>query len=113
MKKYVELPIGDLFRPISGSAKFIQRFIEQNSGVYPVYSASLLRPFGHVNIYEFDGEYLSWTMNGYAGHVSEIKGKFSLTRDRGVFLPREGVEIPDLTYLRLAMEPSLTAAAVG
>jgi hypothetical protein len=113
MTTYIEMPIGDLFRAVPGSAKFIQRYIEQNSGIYPVYSGSLLRPFGHVNVHEFDGDYLSWTMNGYAGHVSEIRGKFSLTRDRGVFIPVEGVAIPDLTYLRLAMEPSLKAAAVG
>jgi hypothetical protein len=113
MTKYAEIPIGELFQPMCGSAQFIRRYIEQNPGDYPVYSGSLFRPFGHVNVHEFDGEYLSWTMNGYAGHVSEIRGKFSLTRDRGVFIPREGVVIPDLTYLRLAMEPSLKAAAVG
>lgn len=113
MTDFIEIPIGDLFRPMSGNPKFIRSYIESNRGDYPVYSASLLRAFGHVSEYEFDGHYLSWTMNGYGGHVSEIKQKFSLTRDRGIFVPREGVQVPDLTYLRIVMEPSLKAAAVG
>jgi hypothetical protein len=113
MTDFVEVPIGELFKPISGSPKFIRSYIESNRGEYPVYSASLLRPFGYVAEYQFDGHYLSWTMNGYGGHVSEIRDKFSLTRDRGIFVPREGVQLPDLTYLRTVMEPSLKAAAVG
>lgn len=113
MTEYTEIPIGDLFVPISGSPKFIRRYIEAHPGEHPVFSASLLRPFGYIDEFQFEGTYLSWTMNGYAGHVSEIGGRFSLTRDRGVFIPRPDVKIPDLTYLRLAMEPALTAAAVG
>lgn len=113
MTKYTEIPIGELFQPVGGNPKFIQRYIEANPGKCPVYSASLVRPFGYVNRFDFEGEYLSWTMNGYAGYVSEIRGRFSVTRDRGIFLPRPGVTIPDLTYLRLAMEPVLTASAVG
>jgi hypothetical protein len=70
-------------------------------------------PFGYVDEYEFDGHHLTWVMNGYGGRVQEITGKFSANRDRGVFLPRDGVSVPDLTYLRFAMEPQLMAAAVG
>ena len=113
MTDFVEISIGDLFKPISGNPKFVRSYIESNRGEFPVYSASLLPPFGYVAEYQFDGHYLSWTMNGYGGHVSEIKDKFSLTRDRGIFVPREGVQVPDLTYLRTVMEPSLKAAAVG
>ncbi len=52
-------------------------------------------------------------MNGYGGRVQEVDGRFAATRDRGVLVPREDVETPDLTYLRFAMEPQLVAAAVG
>lgn len=113
MNQYVSIPIGDFFTPVGGSAKYIRTFIDANPGIHPVYSASLRCPFGYVDHYCFDGRFLSWTMNGYGGHVSEINGKFSLTRDRGVFKPRTGVKIPDLTYLRFAMEPVLKAAAIG
>lgn len=113
MIQYAEIPIGELFEPVGGNPKFVQRYIEAHPGQHAVYSASLIRPFGHVDEFDFEGHYLSWTMNGYGGHVSEIAGRFSITRDRGVFMPRPEVQVPDLTYLRLAMEPVLMAAAVG
>ena len=113
MTKYTEVPIGELFQGINGRAKFIKDYIDTHSGDYPVYSASLTNAFGYVNEYEYDGHYLTWIMNGYGGRVQEISGKFSANRDRGVFVPRDGVTIPNLTYLRFAMEPQLVAAAVG
>ncbi|HET9654938.1 MAG TPA: hypothetical protein VFP72_06270 [Kineosporiaceae bacterium] len=42
-----------------------------------------------------------------------MNGRFSANRDRGVFVPRSGVELPDFTYLRAAMQPGLIDAAVG
>jgi hypothetical protein len=111
--KYAEIPIGDLFDGTNGRAKFIKDYLDKNRGPYPVYSASLTSPFGYVDEFEFDGSFLTWVMNGYGGRVQEVSGKFSANRDRGVFVPREGVEAPDLTYLRFAMEPELVAAAVG
>jgi hypothetical protein len=113
MTTYAEVPIGDLFEGRNGHPKFIQDYLDAHPGAYPVYSASLTQPFGHVDTYDYDGTYLTWVMNGYGGRVQELAGRFSANRDRGVFVPREGVQIPDLTYLRLAMEPQLVAAAVG
>lgn len=113
MTDFREVRIGELFKPVGGNPKFVLAYIDRNPGEYPVYSASLLKPFGHVNEHDYEGHYLSWTMNGYAGHVSELNGRFSLTRDRGLFIPLQGVCVPDLTYLRVVMEPALKAAAVG
>lgn len=113
MTKYVSLPIGEFFNAVNGRAKFIKDYIDGNAGPYPVYSASLTKPFGYVKEFEFEGAFLTWVMNGYGGRVQEVSGRFSASRDRGIFVPREGVRIPDLTYLRFAMESQLTAAAVG
>jgi hypothetical protein len=110
---YDEVPIRELLEPVGGRAKFIREFIEAHPGEYPVYSASLVAPFGYIDEYDYYGKFLTWVMNGYGGRVQEVSGRFSLTRDRGVFLPRSDVRVPDLTYLRFAMEPQLTAAAVG
>ncbi len=113
MSRSTELPIGEFFEAKSGRAIFIRDYFKVHSGEFPVYSASLGAPFGFVNTYDYEGTYLSWVMNGYGGRVHEISGCFSATRDRGVFVPRPAVNLPDLTYLRFAMEPQLVAAAVG
>lgn len=113
MTKYAEIQVGEIFKAVNGRAKFIMDYIDVRPGPYPVYSASLTKPFGHVDEFEHNGHFLTWVMNGYGGRVQEVSGKFSANRDRGVFVPKEDVEIPDLTYLRFAMEPQLVAAAVG
>ena len=113
MTKYVEVQIGDLLEARSGKPKYIRDYIDRNLGPNAVYSASLTRPFGFVSDHDYEGRHLTWVMNGYGGRVQEVDGRFSATRDRGVFVAREGVELPDLTYLRFAMEPQLISAAVG
>jgi hypothetical protein len=110
---YTEVPIGLLFRAVNGRAKFIKDYLDRHRGEHPVYSASLRKPFGYVDEFEYEGRYLTWVMNGYGGRVQEVSGRFSANRDRGVFLPQDGIKTPDLTYLRFAMEPQLMAAAVG
>ncbi len=113
MSEYTQVPIGELMEARSGRPKFIRTYVEAHSGEWPVYSASLLHPFGFVDDFEYEGPHLTWIMNGYGGRVQEVSGRFSANRDRGVFVPREDVQMPDLTYLRFAMEPQLVAAAVG
>ncbi|MEU7353785.1 restriction endonuclease subunit S [Streptomyces albidoflavus] len=113
MTNYAEFAIGDLFEAVNGRAKFIRDYMDTHAGPYPVYSASLVKPFGFVNEYEFEGRFLTWVMNGYGGRVQEVDGRFSANRDRGVLIPRPVIEDADLTYLRFAMEPQLVAAAVG
>lgn len=113
MTTYVDVPIGRLFRGQNGHPRFIHDYLDAHPGQHPVYSASLTQPFGFVETYDYDGTYLTWVMNGYGGRVREVSGRFSANRDRGVFVPRDDVQIPDLTYLRHAMEEQLVAAAVG
>jgi restriction endonuclease S subunit len=113
MSKFEEVEIGEIFDAANGHPKYIKDYMDAHPGDYPVYSASLTKAFGYVDSYDYDGHYLTWVMNGYGGRIQEVRGKFSANRDRGVFLPKKGVETPDLTYLRFAMEPQLNAAAVG
>ncbi len=113
MTKYAEISIGELFDGVNGKAKFIKDYVDAHPGEYPVYSASLASEFGYVDEFEYNGSYLTWVMNGYGGRIQEVTGRFSANRDRGVFVPRDGEVIPDLTYLRYVMEPQLVAAAVG
>lgn len=113
MTKYTDVAIEDFFRLIQGKPRHTLGRMEAAPGQYPVYSASLLKPFGRIATHDHQGPLLTWVMNGYAGRMQEIDGPFSATRDRGILLPKEEVETPDLTYVRLAAEPQLMAAAVG
>lgn len=113
MTKYVDATLEDFFSLVQGRAAHTRDSTEASPGPYPVYSASLLRPFGHIATFDHEGPRLTWVMNGYGGHMQEIEGRFSATRDRGILVPRQDVRTPDLAYVRLAAEPQLVAAAVG
>lgn len=113
MTTFGEIEIGDLFDGQNGHPRFIKDYLDKHPGEFPVYSASLEAPFGHVDTFDYDGHHLTWVMNGYGGRVQEVSGRFSANRDRGVLVPRPGIRVPDLTYMRFAMEPVLMAAAVG
>jgi hypothetical protein len=113
MTVYADVALEDFFRLLQGRPRHTLSRMEAAPGPYPVYSASLLKPFGHIATYDHHGPALTWVMNGYGGRMQEVAGPFSATRDRGVLLPKEGVQTPDLTYVRLAAEPQLMAAAVG
>lgn len=56
--------------------------IEQNQGIYPVYSSQTSNngEIGRINTYDYDGEYITWTTDGVnAGTVFYRKGKFNCT----------------------------------
>jgi hypothetical protein len=105
--------VRELFAPVGGRSQFTQAYIDAHQGEYPVYSASLSGPFGYVDSYDYDGRFLTWCMNGYAGRVEIVDGKFSLTRDRGILIPLEDVATPDLTFLKYQLDPVLSELAVG
>ncbi|GAA4411017.1 hypothetical protein ACFQV2_39880 [Actinokineospora soli] len=113
MTAYKQVAIGELFYARSGKPRYIRDYVDAHPGSHPVYSASLVRPFGYIDSFDYAGPHLTWVMNGYGGRIQEVDGTFSATRDRGVLVPREGTEVPDLTYLRFALEPQFVAAAVG
>jgi len=110
---FVEIEIGEFFEGQNGHPRFIKDYLDRHPGKFPVYSASLEAPFGHVDTFDYEGHHLTWVMNGYGGRVQEVSGRFSANRDRGVLVPHPGTRLPNLTYLRFAMEPVLVAAAVG
>ena len=113
MSGRVLIAVSELFVPTGGRTLYTRAYIDLHPGRYAVYSASLTGPFGHIDSYDYDGRFLTWCMNGYAGRIEVIDGKFSATRDRGVLVPAEGVSIPDLTYLKYQLEPLLSELAVG
>lgn len=80
-KDSIEYSIDDLFD--LGRGRVIARGeIEENSGIYPVYSSQTSNNgiFGNIDTYDFEGEYLTWTTDGaHAGRVFYRTGRFNCT----------------------------------
>ena len=69
------LKLGNIFN-LSRGIIINKEYIIENSGIYPVYSSQTENDgiFGCIDTYMFDGEYLTWTTDGYAGNVFYRKG---------------------------------------
>ena len=108
---YSKFRIKDLFSIERGKSKYTKKFGNQNKGDFPVYSASNNAPLTHINSFDYDGEYLTWATNGFAGYIMVIDGKFSINADRGLLKPiKENINI---TYIKNVLEPTLRDLAKG
>lgn len=78
-------------------------YIAKHEGIYPVYSSQSQNngEMGQIDVYEFDGEYVTWTTDGaYAGTVFYRDGKFNCTNVCGTLKPRDlSVSAKFLSYL--------------
>ena len=66
--------------------------IEQNPGIFPVYSSQSTNDgkMGAIDTFDFDGEYVTWTTDGaYAGTVFYRSGKFNCTNVCGTLQAKE------------------------
>lgn len=64
-----------------------KQFLEENRGVFPVYSSQTANngEIGRISTFDFDGEYITWTTDGAnAGTVFYRQGKFSITNVCGL-----------------------------
>ena len=110
--QYREFKLLDLMEPVKGKSIYTKGYGEQHRGPYPVYSASNDKVLTHIDSFDYDGRYLSWATNGFAGTLKVIEGKFSVNGDRGLLVPREGVSL-DIEYLRFTLEPIFRNMAKG
>lgn len=79
--EYELISVGDLCE--LGRGRVISKeTIENNKGIYPVYSSQTSNDgiFGYIDTFDFDGEYVTWTTDGAnAGTVFYRTGKFNCT----------------------------------
>ena len=105
-EKYKELKITDLFTPKGGSMLLSKEYCKTHEGVYPVYSGSTVsKTFARLDHYDYDGEYLTWVIDGLAGYAMILNGKFSITCHRGILIPTEKYQNIDLQYVKYMIEP--------
>ena len=111
---YVEVPITKLFTPKGGDMKLSKPYCNEHTGGYPVYSGSTSREiFGSIDAYKYNGEYLTWVIDGLAGYVMKLTGKFSITCHRGILIPTEDCKNIDLLYVKYMLEPIFRKRARG
>lgn len=87
-----------------------QTYCRNNHGAYPVYSATNNAPLGNINTYDYNGRFLTISINGLAGKITIFDEKFSTNADRVVMLPKEGISID---YIRHVAEPILRNSVKG
>lgn len=109
--KYVEVRVDSIFEICKGSAKYTRSFGEAHKGQFPVYSASNVAALTHILSYDYDGRYLTWATNGFAGYMMILEGKFSCNGDRGILVP--SVPNVDIDYVKILLEPILRGLAKG
>ncbi len=103
--------IDDLFDSQLGKAAYTRRYGESNKGHFPLYGASNNAPLARIKSYDFDGKYLTWARNGFAGFVKSHDEKFSINYDRGILIPKN--DLVDVEYIKVVLEPILRKVAVG
>ncbi|WP_298693743.1 N-6 DNA methylase [uncultured Sulfuricurvum sp.] len=110
-QKFKEILIGEIFITKKGLSKYTRSYGQLHKGEYPVYSGSNVAPIIFIDTYDYDGEYLSWVVDGFAGYMSVLKGKFSATGHKGILLPKS-TQI-DINYVKFILEPILRELAKG
>ncbi len=106
-----EFNLKDLFYIEKGIAKYTRKYGNQNKGDNPVYSASNNSPLTYINSFDYDGQYLTWATNGFAGYMMLIDGKFSINGDRGLLKPKSNNI--SISYVKNILEPQLRSLAKG
>src|SRR3989339_184055 len=101
----------ELFDIEKGLSKYTKKYGDKNKGKFAVYSASNNAPLTHINAYDFDGEFLTWATNGFAGYIKIISGKFSINGDRGLLKPKK--DNINIKYVKHKLEPILRNLAKG
>ncbi len=85
-------------------SKYTRKYGSENSWSYPVYSAGQ-EQLTSIDTFDFDGQYLTWSTNGFAWYLKKIDWKFSINSDRWVFVPL--AHNVDIDFVRYSIQSDL------
>ena len=108
---FKEFRVGDVFETKKGLSKYTKTYGQSNKGKYEVYSGSNNGSIMSIDTFDYEGKYLSWIVDGFAGYMMVLKGQFSATSHRGILIPI--VEKININYIKTALEPILRDVAKG
>ena len=111
LQNFKEIKIKDIFDVKKGNGKYTRTYGQQHTGEYPVYSGSNIAPIMFIDTHDYDGEYLSWVVDGFAGYMKVLTGKFSATGHKGIMISKDSNI--DLYYVKFILEPLLRELAKG
>lgn len=104
--EYEDVPLNSMVTHHNGNASYTKTWCQNHKGEYPIYSANNLEPISHIESYDYDGEYLTYSKNGCAGYITILKGCFSINGDRCVMsINDEYAGKINLLYLKYYLEP--------
>lgn len=103
--------ISEIFTTQKGLSKYTKSYGQLHKGEYPVYSASNIAPLTFIDSFDYDGKYLTWATNGFAGYIKVLDERFSINGDRGMLIPK--TDKIDIDYVRFILEPILRELAKG
>lgn len=109
--EYQEYKLSDLFDIEKGKSKYTKKYGNEHKGSYPVYSASNNAPLTQIDTYDYDGDYLTWATNGFAGYFKQLNQKFSINGDRALLKPKH--DNIDIKYFKFILEPIFRNMAKG
>lgn len=101
------IKITDLFTPQNGGMKYTKSYCNEHKGQFPIYSGNTKEEFSFIDSYDYDGNYITWCIDGLAGNIKVLNGKFSITNHRGILTPINGknTKLLDMEYLKYVLEP--------
>ncbi|MDP2629013.1 MAG: restriction endonuclease subunit S [Nanoarchaeota archaeon] len=99
------------FNVLRGNSEYTKEYGNKHKGEFPVYSASTNLPLTYIDHYDYDGEYLTWSTNGFGGFLKLLIGKFSINGDRGILIPKD--KTIDIKYIQFVLQPILREVAKG
>lgn len=111
LQNFREVRIEDIFEVKKGFGKYTKSYGQQYTGEYPVYSGSNVTPIMYIDTYDYNGKYLSWVVDGFAGYMKVLTDKFSATGHKGIMILKD-LNI-DLDYVKFILEPILRESAKG
>jgi hypothetical protein len=86
---------------------YSKEWATSNPGKFCLYSGTTTGAYAKVNVADYQGEYLSWCIDGLAGYIMYHNEEFSVTCHRGVLEPKDDVDFSniDLKYIKFVLEP--------
>lgn len=104
------MKVCDMFNIYSEDHKYTEEYIYNHKGTYPIYSATLSKPYGYCDSFKYDETIILVVNYGDAGKTRVVSGKFNIGRNvTGLSLKKEFIDLIDIYYVSIILEKTLLA----